>query len=125
MRDRLSTVPDVGTVVADNVAYAASDNAVGLLGWVIEHSDTGPVLAGVQVRIRRKALASDGHGHGSLMDVQRAVHEALGFIRQGHLGGIPVTACWRQVSAPPSVDANGRPVAADTYYVRYEGSAIR
>jgi hypothetical protein len=81
---------------------------------ITDDLETGTVLQAVQVVIRGAATA----GVQPVLDTQDNALAVLGNLRDRTVGGIHVTLCWRQTSAPLSPDGSGRPEIRDTYYLR-------
>lgn len=91
------------------------DAAVGITPYpVTSDAWTGSDLDAVQILIRGSKTA----GIKPVLDTQDTVFDTLAALRGTTVGGVPVAVCWRQISAPLSPDASGRPEIRDTYYLR-------
>lgn len=97
------------------------DQCVGLTPYPVDDDlDTGTVLQAVQVVVRGTSTG----GVQPVLDLQDAILDAIGSIRQDTISGIPVSVAWRHISAPIAPDGRGRPEIRDTYYLRTDRLGI-
>lgn len=101
------------TVVIGLFDENTPDSAIAIVPIPLDDNNlTGQILASVQVRIR-------GAASGGVRPVLALQEQALLALQGAHqLTTYTVIETWRQMSAPLSLDGQGRPELFDTYYLR-------
>lgn len=120
LRDRLLAL-NVGPVtVGPNIG--GPDVAVWLQPYPLSDDiGSGGVLLGVQVNIRAGQL----DGVAELYRRQEKIYRSLVALQGATVNAVSVVTTWRQSSAGPvGLDGQGRPMLADTYWMRSDRLGI-
>lgn len=96
------------------------ENMVAIVPYPLtDDLQTGVVLEAVQVHVRGTKTG----GVRPVLNLRDQILDLLAFgtmamPRGRDIGGVHVSACWRQIAPPIAPDSRGRPEIRDTYYLR-------